>query len=317
MNPIYRRGAQGPEVARLQQRLAALGFYNGPADSDFGGGTDAAVRAFQKSQTLPRNGIVNQPLWAALFPGEMIAPPSLWKEPLWMQCLAMTGRMETNLPLPECFTGLSGDFDGQGISFGALQWNLGQKSLQSLLSEMNREHGTVLTAVFGPNAAPLRAMLGESHAAQLTWARSIQDLRKRIHEPWRGQFKSLGRTPEYQSIQKSAAKAIFDAAAAQAAVYGLRSGRGRALLFDIAVQNGGIARETRRKILADIARLTAREAAHKMEVARMRIIANRRADAASAKWREDVRKRKLMIAEGEGTVHGTPFRLEEQYGIKL
>ena len=34
--------------------------------------------------------------------------------------------------------GLSGDFDGQGLSFGVLQWNLGQGSLQPLLADSGR-----------------------------------------------------------------------------------------------------------------------------------------------------------------------------------
>lgn len=53
------------------------------------------------------------------------------------------------------------------------------------------------------------------------------------------------------------------------------------------------------------------------EVARLRIIANRRAEAANRKWVEDVRARKLTIANGEGTVHGRFYDLQEQYGIGL
>jgi len=52
-------------------------------------------------------------------------------------------------------------------------------------------------------------------------------------------------------------------------------------------------------------------------VARLRIIAFRAAASANAKWIADVQNRKLTIANGEGTVHGTPYNLEEQYGISL
>lgn len=38
----------------------------------------------------------------------------------------------------------------------------------------------------------------------------------------------------------------------------------------------------------------------------MSIVANRRAEAANPRWVDDVRVRKLCIARGEGTVHGTP-----------
>ena len=53
------------------------------------------------------------------------------------------------------------------------------------------------------------------------------------------------------------------------------------------------------------------------EVARLRSIANRRAEAASARFVEDVRVRKLTIANGRGTVHKVAYDLEEQFGIRL
>jgi len=49
----------------------------------------------------------------------------------------------------------------------------------------------------------------------------------------------------------------------------------------------------------------------------MRIIANRRAAAANPAWVEDVRARKLTIANGQGTVHGNFYNLQEQHGIDL
>jgi len=39
--------------------------------------------------------------------------------------------------------------------------------------------------------------------------------------------------------------------------------------------------------------------------------------AAAPRWLGDVRARELTIANGEGTVHGNSFNLEEQYGIRL
>src|SRR5256712_3330985 len=50
---------------------------------------------------------------------------------------------------------------------------------------------------------------------------------------------------------------------------------------------------------------------------KLRIIANRRAEAASRRWVEDVRARKLTIANGEGAVHGRRYDLATQYGIRL
>lgn len=41
------------------------------------------------------------------------------------------------------YTKLSGNFDGQGISYGLLQWNFGQGTLQPLLISMNTNHKEV------------------------------------------------------------------------------------------------------------------------------------------------------------------------------
>jgi hypothetical protein len=51
-------GMSGPDVLALQQRLAALHYYPGPGDSQFGQDTQEAVWAFQEVQGLPVTGDV-------------------------------------------------------------------------------------------------------------------------------------------------------------------------------------------------------------------------------------------------------------------
>ncbi|MFQ5846960.1 MAG: peptidoglycan-binding protein [Candidatus Methylomirabilales bacterium] len=315
---LYRRGAKGQEVSRIQARLRELGYYAGPIDGDFGGGTEAGVRAFQRVQGLEVDGTVGAKTWAALFRGGKIAEPAIVRRPLTYRCLALTGAFETGAPIPECFAGLSGDFDGQGISFGALQWNLGQGTLQRLLQDMDRTHPQILKGIFHQHYPVLRAMLAAQREEQLAWARSIQDPRRSVlHEPWRGLFKTLGRRDECQGIQVKFAGRLYRAALALCKTYRVQSERAVALMFDIKVQNGSISELVKAQIMEDftgIDRTGDRDAA---EVARLRIIANRRAEAAHPRWVEDVRTRKLTIANGEGTVHGNSFNLEEQYGIRL
>ena len=58
----------GEDVYRLQQRLLEYGFTTvGQPDSIFGPQTDAAVRAFQKSQNLKVDGVSGPLTWEALF----------------------------------------------------------------------------------------------------------------------------------------------------------------------------------------------------------------------------------------------------------
>ena len=57
------RGARGPEVKMVQQRLNAIDFSCGAADGVFGRKTKKAVLAFQRVSLLPQTGIVNDETW--------------------------------------------------------------------------------------------------------------------------------------------------------------------------------------------------------------------------------------------------------------
>jgi hypothetical protein len=316
--PTYQRGSKGPEVTRIQERLKELGFYRGPNDGDFGGGTESAVRSFQKSKKIATDGIVGTNTWAKLFAQEPIPVPSVTQKPLSYRCLALTGAIETGAAIPDCFAGLSGDFDGQGMSFGVLQWNLGRESLQPLLREMLSKNPKLTKEIFIDHFAEFQAMLESSRDEQLAWVRSAQDLKRfAVNEPWRGLFKTLGRTEEFQAIQLKYSDKLFQNALALCRTYRLKSERAVALMFDIKVQNGGIGELVRSQIENEVAKLPKDTDWNAEEVGRMQIIANRRAEAAKAEWVEDVRARKLMIANGSGRVHGNNFDLQDQYGIRL
>ena len=87
-------------------------------------------------------------------------------------------------------------------------------------------------------------------------------------------------------------------------------------MFDICVQNGSINRDTAAKIRSDFDRHRL-GGPRRVEVARLQSIANRRAEAATVAFVEDVRVRKLAIANGEGIVHNIQYNLEQQFGIRL
>jgi len=322
---LHHLGSTGPDVGRLEVRFAELGLYTGRIDNVFGGGVEAAVKSFQKSKGLSADGVVGDRTWSALFPGPVAAATSmpvaisqLSGEPLVQRCLALTGTFETTTGIPDCYAGISGDTDGQGLSFGVAQWNIGQGTLQPLLAEMVAKHGDVMAGLFHDRLAALQGMLASSLAAQLSWARSIQDpLRHRIFEPWLGLFQALGRTPQFQAIQVEHAAGIHAAAVQLCARFGVTTERAVALMFDIRVQNYSISAATEAAIRADFGRIPSGAAPLDREVAMLRSIANRRAEAAAAPYVEDVRTRKLTIANGTGTVHGVPYDLERQFGIRL
>jgi hypothetical protein len=232
------------------------------------------------------------------------------------RCLALTAGFETGTTPPECFAGLAGDFDGQAMSFGVLQWNLGQGTLQPMFRQIDSEHPDVVRQVMGPGYDDFHAMLSKSQSEQMAWARAKQT-DKKWTDPWKSRFKALGRTPEMQQIEVDGAHARYQKGLELVQAYGLWSERAAALMFDIVVQNGSIKDATKQQILADFANVSPSLSREDQEVAKMRIIANRRAEAASPKFVEDVRRRKLTIANGTGSVHGDSYDLERTYNIRL
>jgi lipoprotein-anchoring transpeptidase ErfK/SrfK len=65
--PVLRLDSRGSAVLTLQQRLAALHYFDvAKADGAFGPGTYHAVVAFQKVQGLTRDGIAGPATWARL-----------------------------------------------------------------------------------------------------------------------------------------------------------------------------------------------------------------------------------------------------------
>jgi hypothetical protein len=309
---LLKPGSTGPEVGRLETRLIELGLYTGTADNAYSASLQAAVKAFQTSNGLTPDGIVGDQTWAALFPVDVTG------NPIAQRCLALTGSFETSALAPACFAGLAGDFDGQGLSFGALQWNFGQGTLQPMLSEMATAHPDIMSSLFGDNLGAFNAMLGSPRTQQLAWARGIQDSAKHtVSDPWKSLFKALGLTPEFQAIEMAHAATYHTAAVQLWQRFSLSTERAQALMFDISVQNGSISSATEAFIRADFAAIPAGSAPMDAELAKLQAIANRVAEASKPQYVEDVRVRKLTVANGSGTVHGVVYNLEQQFGIGL
>jgi hypothetical protein len=311
-------GCRTSDVRLLEQKLKASDRYTGPIDGVFGGGVESAVKAFQKAHGFQPNGIVTSEIWGALFPGAIIPPSPLQGRPLAERCLALTGSFETSFGFPECFSELAGNFDGEGISFGVLQWNLGQGTLQPLLSSMLESDPNTMAEVFQDDMGDLKRVLRLPLERQVKWALSIQSSsRDDIFEPWKGFFQALGRTPSFQSIQMNHSERIYRQAVALSKEYDLNTNRGLALLFDVCVQNGCIGSETGARIRADYSAIPESDSPSAEQVARMQAIANRVAESSRAEFVEDVRTRKVVIANGKGRVHNVFYDLADQFSIDL
>ncbi len=309
-----RSGMSGDAVKRIEEFLAAAKLYAGPIDSSFGGGVESAVKAYQKRQQLPATGLVDAATWAKMFPDQPAPVSDLAGRPLPDRCVALTGSFETGKYSPDCFWGVGGDFDGMGLSFGALQWNIGQGTLQPLLEQMFSRHASLAQEIFHEHFGTVYSLAGSPISEQLAFARSVQT-KGVLQEPWLGMMISLGRTPEYQAIQIAHASALHQQAVALCCEYGLTSERAVALMFDIVTQGGSIGCIVKAQILAAFGRLPCDDGGN--EVAKMRIVANRRAEASKSEFIDDVRTRKLAIANGGGTVHGIFYDLDDMFSLTL
>lgn len=228
----YRCGCHGPNVEAIQKKLCEDNCYSGRIDGDFGGGTESAVKTFQRKSGLQVDGTVGPATWEKLFGvGQQPSEPAIKSNTLDERCLALTGSFETNHAAPECFAGLSGDFDGEGMSLGVCQWNIGRGSLQPLLSEMNTNHPATIDSIFHDYATEFRRVLDAPRQEQLAWVRTIQDQRFVIHEPWRGLLGTMASTPEFQQIQRSHALRLFNEATTLCRDFQLSCERALALMF--------------------------------------------------------------------------------------
>jgi peptidoglycan hydrolase-like protein with peptidoglycan-binding domain len=73
--PLYRNlaeGDDGPDVAALQRALKAAGDDPGATDGDFGGGTAAALEAWQASQGLDETGRLDLVSFVSYPPGSLV-----------------------------------------------------------------------------------------------------------------------------------------------------------------------------------------------------------------------------------------------------
>ncbi len=242
------------------------------------------------------------------------------QENLKTRVLALTGFFETSKSFPYCHGISAGNFDGQGLSYGVLQWNLGRGTLQPILRQMvNGENRKISKLVLGSKyLAEVDRILNLPKTEQIKWASKITDTnnKHRLKCPWSVLLANWGETPEMVQAQQMAAGWYFRKAKRLFKEYGLWSQRGYALMFDLAVQNGGINSIVKGHILSDFKKITSKNK-YDIEVQKLQFIAIRRAEASNPRWVNDVKQRKLAIASGKGRVHGHTVDVAKDFNITL
>jgi hypothetical protein len=140
--------------------------------------------------------------------------------------------------------------DGQGLSFGLIQWTQKSGSLGKLLRAMRSVDAAAFDRIFAPDAGTLLAVTtSNSEAVRLSlplW-----------QEPWTARFKAAGQYRPFQEVQAYAARTgvAWKAALEIAGIFGVQTERALILFFDRANhqgQNGApkVARELKAELLA-------------------------------------------------------------------
>jgi hypothetical protein len=301
--------------------------------------SEAGVRTRVAPRRPTGNETATQPVGFAFYgqaparrrrPAPPVPPPVALPgfSPAEEKALRITTTFETGRPLN--FSGLTGNFDGQGVSLGLLQWNFGTGSLQPLLRRFATESSARFDEIFGPDAARFRELLQphRTRAEQMDFARSINDAHNQIVEPWHIRFNRVTEDPGFRQIQLNAVRPRMDAAERDARRLGLTTERGLSMMFDNVTQNGPSWLEvhigrtatapgtTRATMLQERTNRRRTELGRNLtDRERLEMIANLVADTSSPRWKEDVRQRRMTIVNGTGIVHGTHFDLGRQFGL--
>jgi hypothetical protein len=152
---------------------------------------------------------------------------------------AVTGRFEN---AGDPWTGVTGDFDGMGISCGVLQWNIGSLSLQPMVKAVGK---TIVVAAAPTIGEALWTACNTTAAKGLVIVRGWQSGTTLRAGPRRELAAVMG-TPQMRAQQASRIRAIAENADTQAAQWAHAAGRPARTLrelawfFDLLTQNGGL-----------------------------------------------------------------------------
>jgi hypothetical protein len=282
-----------------------------------------------------------------IFEDKFSGEPGEWEDetaldvlsPTELKAVKITSAFETGRP--GGFGGLTGNFDGQGLSFGLLNFTIKAGSLIPLLQEFINKYPSRFAAVFGPDAGRFKDMAFATKPDPANPRRKIRDVERqmafvnqmnliprkakgnKIIEPWKTYFGRLENDAEFRKIQVKAVRRALDRARSWFNEFGFKTERGFVFMFDLVSSHGGAwlnapkFKGKRKALLQKM--LAAKQAqlgrAALTESEKMEVIANMIADVSLVEWREKARIRKLWFVRGVGKVHGRLFDIKKDFGV--
>jgi hypothetical protein len=292
MRTLLAIGTIGDFVRQAQTKLAQAGFYNHPCDGWFGKDTANAVGQFQQAHSLPVTRAIDELNWTPLMQS---AVPEVGA-----RSLQLTASFENH-----GFGLAVGNFDGAFLTWGIIGFTLASGKIPAIVLKLSQSAPHAVQQAFGSYAGELLDLMAAPKEKQRSWADSHTLPSGQLAEPWKSMFADFGSYPEVQKEQMELVHSDYQLPAiATCRSLNFTTELGLALCFDIQVQNGGLTPSAMKLI-------TTQRIGGIKEADLLAIVANAVADSASARWKEDVRRRKLTIATGRGTVHGHLYVLED------
>ena len=291
------RSPAGALVTNIQSALKMAGSPAIAVDGRFGGETETALRAFQHARGMPETGTVSDVTWKGLMNTD---------EPgIFSRCLQVTAAFEGT-----GFDRVVGNFDGAGITWGLIGFTLVNGELGRVLQTAEQQQPGLVHTVFGANADEVLRITGpgSDHDEKIAWANSISTGPQNyaVVEPWKTCFHQLGMLPLVQKIEIDHARdAYWTVAMRDAKSLTVREELDYLLLFDAAVQNGGLGSKNRLPLIYEAIELQKPQT----PLAVREIVAHVVADTSSKTYRNDVLSRKMAIATGQGAVHSDFYDL--------
>jgi len=148
------------------------------------------------------------------------------------------------------YQALADDFDGQGMSFGLIQWNFGRNTLGPILKKMLDKDPRAFANCFGEDTdydTLKNALIAGDTVTELKWARAMETPTNRA--AWQTAFHKVGANATFQAIQyeeavgkyhRAALTVIADIRLISPKLFKKVEFRSYAAIYDLCVQQGGL-----------------------------------------------------------------------------
>jgi lysozyme len=194
-----------------------------------------------------------------------------------------------------------GSADSAILTWGYVGFTFRWGHIQEILKRVDAKEPEILTKIADNLAPSVRQMLTMPLDAQRIWAGQNLVLGGALAPSWKKFFEDLGNTPEVQSIQIAYAREMFwdKTVRVQMQDLGLSEPLSHALLYDIAVQNGGLKDGERAKLKSAISALPSSHGEEKIRSLIVETLLGRKAFEKNP-FKEAVRGRKMILVTGVG-----------------